>query len=234
MMDERGARTYWRGLVRPIPNVASPAAQLGTQFHAWAERFIMADANDAGIGVGASGNDGTRVAESRLAMLAELRRNNAAQSQDNQDDNGADNNGIFDWQQRLATSTWARRKPAWAERQIVVNVPQLGTIVNGKLDAVFFGGLDGADRSKQYTIVDWKTGKKPRKKGVIQKKLAQLDMYRILLSAMEGVPLTAIDACLYYLSEPIEGDRQLNAADKTEEEILAELSYGIPEQSDND
>ena len=154
MMDERGARTYWRGLVRPIPNVASPAAQLGTQFHAWAERFIMADANDAGIGVGASGNDGTRVAESRLAMLAELRRNNAAQSQDNQDDNGADNNGIFDWQQRLATSTWARRKPAWAERQIVVNVPQLGTIVNGKLDAVFFGGLDGADRSKQYTIVD--------------------------------------------------------------------------------
>ena len=34
MMDERGARTYWRGLVRPIPNVASPAAQLGTQFHA--------------------------------------------------------------------------------------------------------------------------------------------------------------------------------------------------------
>lgn len=234
MMDERGARTYWRGLVRPIPNVASPAAQLGTQFHAWAERFIMADANDAGIGVGASGNGGTRVAESRLAMLAELRRNNAAQSQDNQDDNGADNNGIFDWQQRLATSTWARRKPAWAERQIVVNVPQLGTIVNGKLDAVFFGGLDGADRSKQYTIVDWKTGKKPRKKEEIQKKLAQLDMYRILLSAMEGVPLTAIDACLYYLSEPIEGDRQLNAADKTEEEILAELSYGIPEQSDND
>lgn len=234
MMDERGARTYWRGLVRPIPNVASPAAQLGTQFHAWAERFIMADANDAGIGVGASGNGGTRVAESRLAMLAELRRNNAAQSQDNQDDNGADNNGIFDWQQRLATSTWARRKPAWAERQIVVNVPQLGTIVNGKLDALFFGGLDGADRSKQYTIVDWKTGKKPRKKEEIQKKLAQLDMYRILLSAMEGVPLTAIDACLYYLSEPIEGDRQLNAADKTEEEILAELSYGIPEQSDND
>lgn len=234
MMDERGARTYWRGLVRPIPNVASPAAQLGTQFHAWAERFIMADANDAGIGVGASGNGGTRVAESRLAMLAELRRNNAAQSQDNQDDNGADNNGIFDWQQRLATSTWARRKPAWAERQIVVNVPQLGTIVNGKLDAVFFGGLDGVDRSKQYTIVDWKTGKKPRKKEEIQKKLAQLDMYRILLSAMEGVPLTAIDACLYYLSEPIEGDRQLNAADKTEEEILAELSYGIPEQSDND
>ncbi|MCQ4965970.1 hypothetical protein NE652_13675, partial [Bifidobacterium pseudocatenulatum] len=66
--------------------------------------------------------------------------------------------------QRLATSTWSRRKRAWAERLIVVKVPQLGTIVNGKLDAVFLGGLDGVDRSKQYNIVDWKTGKKPRKK----------------------------------------------------------------------
>ena len=58
---------------------------------------------------------------------------------------------------------------AWAERQIVVNVPQLGTIVNGKLDAVFFGGLDGADRSKQYTIVDWKTGKNLAKKRKFRK-----------------------------------------------------------------
>ena len=168
MMDERGARTYWRAGASDTERSVSGRAT-GTQFHAWAERFIMADANDAGIGVGASGNGGTRVAESRLAMLAELRRNNAAQSQDNQDDNGADNNGIFDWQQRLATSTWARRKPAWAERQIVVNVPQLGTIVNGKLDAVFFGGLDGADRSKQYTIVDWKTGKNLAKRGNSEK-----------------------------------------------------------------
>ena len=244
MMNDRGARTYWRGLVRPIPNVASPAAQLGTRFHAWAERFIMADVDIACIVGGSEGNGNTRVAESRSSMLAEIERNNRMQSQEkneavenateNAAENAMENNALFDWQQRLATSTWARRKPAWAERQIVVNVPQLGTIVNGKLDAVFFGGLDGADRSKQYTIVDWKTGKKPHKKEEIQKKLAQLDMYRILLSAMEGVPLTAIDACLYYLSEPIEGDRQLNAADKTEEEILAELSYGIPEQSDND
>ena len=155
-------------------------------------------------------------------MLAEIKRNNGMQSQknnaavENAAENAMENNALFDWQQRLATSAWAQRKPAWAERQIVVNMPQLGTIINGKLDAVFFGGLNEKDQSKQYTIVDWKTGKKPR------------------LSAMEGVPLDAIDACLYYLSEPVEGNRQLNAADKTEEEILAELSYGIPKQSDND
>ena len=74
------------------------------------------------------------------------------------------NNALFDWQQRLATSAWAQRKPAWAERQIVVNVPQLGTIVNGKLDAVFFGGLNGVDQSKRYTIVDWKKLEKTSKK----------------------------------------------------------------------
>lgn len=240
MMNDRGARAYWRGLVRPIPNVASPAAQLGTQFHAWAERFIMADVDIACIVGGAEGDGNTRVAESRSSMLAEIERNNGMQSQENNAvvenaaENAMENNALFDWQQRLATSAWAQRKPAWAERQIVVNVPQLGTIVNGKLDAVFFGGLNEKDQSKQYTIVDWKTGKKPRKKEEIQEKLVQLDMYRLLLSAMEGVPLDAIDACLYYLSEPVEGNRQLNAADKTEEEILAELSYGIPKQSDND
>ncbi len=147
----------------------------------------------------------------------------------------ADNNGhMFDWQQRLATSTWARRKPAWAERQIVVNVPQLGTIVNGKLDAVFFGVSMGRIGRNNILLSIGKLEKNLAKKRKFRKNYAQLDMYRLLLSAMEGVPLTAIDACLYYLSEPIEGDRQLNAADKTEEEILAELSYGIPEQSDND
>lgn len=244
MMNDRGARAYWRGLVRPIPNVASPAAQLGTQFHAWAERFIMADVDIACIVGGAEGNGNTRVAELRSSMLAEIGRNNGMQSQENNavvenaaentTENAMENNALFDWQQRLATSAWTQRKPAWAERQIVVNMPQLGTIVNGKLDAVFFGGLNEKDQSKQYTIVDWKTGKKPRKKEEIQEKLVQLDMYRLLLSAMEGVPLDAIDACLYYLSEPVEGNRQLNAADKTEEEILAELSYGIPKQSDND
>ena len=83
-------------------------------------------------------------------------------------------------------------------------------------------------------MVDWKTGVKPRKPDEIKEKLAQLDLYRLLLAAMEEVPLDAVDACLYYVSEPQEADRELDAPDKTEEEILAELSYGIPQQSDND
>ena len=139
------------------------------------------------------------------------------------------------WECRLVESRWARRRPQAAERQIVVSLPQLdGIIVHGKLDAVFYGGLDEQDTTKRFTIVDWKTGTKPRKPADINEKLAQLDMYRLLLSRIENVPLDTMDATLYYLSEPTEGDRELHARGKTEQDILAELSSGIPEESDND
>ncbi|WP_137656101.1 ATP-dependent DNA helicase [Bifidobacterium moukalabense] len=228
VMDDRSRREYWRGLVRPIPRVASPSAQLGTRLHAWAERFIMADAES-----GANGGN----AVSRADLIDGLAQDEATITgleRSGEPGNAAQERKLLDWRHRLVQSVWARRNPAWAERQLVVNVPQLGTIVNGKLDAVFFGGIDPNDRSKTYTIVDWKTGHRPRTRNEIDEKLAQLDMYRMLLSAMKGVPLDSIDACLYYLSEPKEGDRELRALDKTEQEILAELSYGIPQQSDND
>lgn len=226
-MSERAAKEYWRGLVRPIPHVASPNAQLGTLFHAWAERFIMAETDAANDGTGSS-------AVSRAGVIADMAADEARLANGEPDEHASQERELLVWKRRLAQSVWASRNPAWVERQLVVDVPQLGTIVNGKLDAVFFGGLNPEDSAKTYTIVDWKTGRKPRKQSEINEKLAQLDMYRILLSAMEGVPLDSIDGCLYYLSEVEEADRVLQAADKTEEEILAELSYGIPEQSDND
>ncbi len=226
-MSERAAKEYWRGLVRPIPHVASPNAQLGTLFHAWAERFIMAetDVPDGEIGPNTV---------SRAGMIADMAADEMRLANGDADGHASQERELLVWKRRLAQSVWAKRTPAWVERQLVVDVPQLGTIVNGKLDAVFFGGLNPEDNEKTYTIVDWKTGRKPRKQSEINEKLAQLDMYRILLSAMEGIPLDSIDGCLYYLSEAEEANRVLRAANKTEEEILAELSYGIPEQSDND
>ena len=53
-------------------------------------------------------------------------------------------------------------------------------------------------------------------------------------SKLYGVELDSIDATLYYVSEPDEGLRELHARAKTKQEILTELSSGIPEQSDND
>ena len=96
------------------------------------------------------------------------------------------------------------------------------------------GGLNPDDDAKRYTIVDWKTGRRPVGSGDVERKLVQLDLYRLLLSVIEGIPLDAIDATLYYVSEADESARELHALDKTEREILAELNLGIPEQSDDD
>ncbi|MDF7664277.1 UvrD-helicase domain-containing protein [Bifidobacterium sp. ESL0763] len=242
-MSERESRQYWRGLVRPIPHVASPAAQAGTRFHAWAERFVNAFDGGGATGLGAgdpAGSsslgveaDGALAAgpqpETRASMLADLdeRERHSA-------DVSAEDRRILTWQRRLAEGRWATRRPYSAEQQIVVSIPQLGgTIVNGKLDAVFHGGLDERDASKRFTIIDWKTGRRPKGEDV-GRKLAQLDMYRLLFSKITGVPLDAIDAALYYVSVVDERDRQIAAEPKGEAEILAELRVGVPAGSDND
>ncbi|MBT1182178.1 UvrD-helicase domain-containing protein [Bifidobacterium sp. CP2] len=228
-LGEREERRYWRSIVRPIPSVASPSASAGTRFHAWAQRFIDAAipgkdllGTDAVAGVDA----GTFPDPTRRTMLAGL-------GADEPDD--AVERRLLSWERRLAASPWARRIPAWAERQIVVSLPQLdGIIANGKLDAVFHGGLDPEDDSKRYTVIDWKTGRRPRTTKERAERLAQLDLYRLLLAAVEGLPLDSIDAALYYVSEPDERNRELRAEAKTEQDIIAELSSGVPEQSDDD
>ncbi|WP_240544357.1 ATP-dependent DNA helicase [Bifidobacterium sp. SO4] len=272
-MGEREERAYWRGIIRPIPRVSSPAAELGTRFHAWAERFVNAgrldqaalscDAKET-VGDGEStvtreeliralaawtGGNGDRPGESggsvgRVFGGSIPRPDDSPDVSQSDDSTAPDQSGdsaglsaqegkLRLWQQRLAESRWAERTPVWAERAIVVDVPGIG-LVNGKLDAVFAGGLDLADGTKRYTVVDWKTGHRPVKPEDEMRKLAQLDMYRLLLAAVEGVELDSIDATLYYVSEPDEGRRELHARAKSEKEILTELSSGIPEQSDND
>lgn len=239
-MDEREERRYWRSIVRPIPNVASPTATAGTVFHQWAERFINAWETSADP---ESGDVSTRD-----ALLEDLARREQALAR-NDAGNGFSDGGhpvadkreldmqrkLVVWQRRLAESRWSKREPMWAERQIVASIPQLGgVIVNGKLDAVFRGGLDPDDTAKRYTIIDWKTGRKPVGAEDAAHKLVQLDLYRLLLSVIEDIPLEAIDATLYYLSEADESSRELHALGKTEQEILAELHLGIPEQSNDD
>ncbi|NMN00525.1 UvrD/REP helicase [Bifidobacterium sp. DSM 109958] len=229
-MSEREVREYWRGIVRPIPRVASPAAETGTRFHAWAERLL------------------SRRMTPELVDLP-------------QPEPESDVLGV--WQRRLLDSPWARRTPAWAERQIVASIPELGgMIVDGKLDAVFYGPLDDSAHSgidarntdvhdnaitptdaatarnpapndpPRYTIVDWKTGRRPRTQEDVAHRLAQLDLYRLLLARIEGVPIESIDAALYYVSEADPGRRLIPAERKSEADILDRLRRGIVPQSE--
>lgn len=245
-MSERETQQYWRGLVRPIPHVASPAAQAGTRFHAWAERFVNAydgDYGQTGLGLAQpsdsqstqgdfiDGLAGGLEPQTRASLLADL----AERERHPEEVETSEDRHILVWQRRLANGRWAARCPYSAEQQIVVSIPELGGgIVNGKLDAVFYGGLDEGDSSKRFTIVDWKTGRRPKKQDEIDQKLAQLDMYRLLFSKITDTPLGSIDATLYYVSEADERDREIHALVKDESSILAELRLGVPGESDND
>ncbi|KFF31349.1 ATP-dependent DNA helicase [Bifidobacterium bombi] len=250
-LDEAQSRRYWRALVRPIPVVSSPAAQAGTRLHSWAERFVKAyygpesALTDQGLGADTQGGALmlSGVGETREDMLAELdadmsRMESGATDMDC--GQALQESHVLTWERRLARSRWSRRRPFAAEMQIVASVAQLGgEIINGKLDAVFYGGIDdkeGDDRvdDGRYTIVDWKTGRKPVAKDEVERKLAQLDMYRLLFSVSESVPLERIDATLYYLNESDESGREIHASHKTGEEIVAQLREGVDESFDDD
>lgn len=131
------------------------------------------------------------------------------------------------WKTRLVKSRWAKRVSLAAELPISYALESNGNnprVLNGILDAVFLGGLNPKDTSKRFTVVDWKTGKKPTVKKEIERKLVQLDWYRLMLSALTSAKLDEIDATLYYVSEENEESREIHALLKTEQQIRSELS----------
>lgn len=221
--------------IRPIPSVSSMDANLGTKFHAWAQQFV-----DSAVSSSASEcakwrtivKNGTLLDEQfipqdRKDLIYEFNQsrknayfaNDLAKSQDAQ---------LDEWKQRLIESRWAKRVPLAAEMPILMQVDNTefaNRIINGTLDAVFAGGLDANDESKLYTIVDWKTGKRPKSAEDIRLKLEQLDWYRLLLARATNVDLRCIDATLYYVSEASAENREIHALSKTRDEILSEASF---------
>ncbi len=221
--------------IRPIPSVSSMDANLGTKFHAWAQQFVDSAVPSSACecakwqSVVKSGTllDEQFVPQTRKDLLYEFNQNrkdadfanDLAKSQDAQ---------LDEWKQRLIESRWAKRVPLAAEMPILMQVDNTefaNRIINGTLDAVFAGGLDAGDESKLYTIVDWKTGKRPKSAEDIRLKLEQLDWYRLLLARATNVDLRCIDATLYYVSEAHAENREIHALCKTRDEILSEASF---------
>ncbi len=227
--------------IRPIPSTQSIDASLGTMFHAWAQQFVDSAvpssasecANWQSIVKNGTLLDEQFVPQDRKDLLYEFNqsRKNAdfakglVKSQDAQ---------LDEWKQRLVESRWAKRVPLAAEMPILMQIDNIDNIdntqfenriINGTLDAVFAGGLDANDESKLYTIVDWKTGKRPKVAEDIRLKLEQLDWYRLLLARATNVDLSCIDATLYYVSEARAENREIHALCKTRDEILSEASF---------
>ena len=202
------------GILRPVPSMSSPYAEEGTRFHAWAEAFVNAGIDDDG---------------SRARLVGDVER----ALEETADDTASADRRFSLWQRRLIDSPWASRTPYGAEQSIIVALDGVDNLVQGKLDAVFVGGIDPQDTSKLFTVVDWKTGRRPRTPEEVAEKLEQLDFYRLMLAKERGIPLDAVDGALYYVSEQDADARQIDAEPKDEATIINEIRDGIAFEDDD-
>ncbi|WP_329412903.1 UvrD-helicase domain-containing protein [Nocardia vinacea] len=114
-------------LRRPLPFPPNPLARRGTAFHAWVQRWFATD---------------------RLLGFDELpgaADNTAA-------DAGLDTE-LVTMQESFLNSPWAHRSPL--EVEIPFETSIAGTVIRGRMDAVFAGPGGG------WIVVDWKTGAEP-------------------------------------------------------------------------
>lgn len=212
--------------IRPIPSIPSIDANLGTKFHAWAQQFVDSATPSESCecyewkNIVKHGISLEKTPENRQKVIDDF--NQSCKDSDSQ------SCALNQWKQRLIESRWAKRVPLAAEMPILMQIDDSAfadRIINGTLDAVFAGGLDASDTTKLYTIVDWKTGKRPKSAEDIRLKLEQLDWYRLLLARATNVDLNCIDATLYYVSEARAENREIHALCKTRDEILSEASF---------
>ena len=212
--------------IRPIPSIPSIDANLGTKFHAWAQQFVDSATPSESCAcyewknIVKHGISLEKTPENRQKVIDDFNQSRK--------DSDSQSCALNQWKQRLIESRWAKRVPLAAEMPILMQVDNTefaNRIINGTLDAVFAGGLDANDESKLYTIVDWKTGKRPKSAEDIRLKLEQLDWYRLLLARATNVDLRCIDATLYYVSEARAENREIHALCKTRDEILSEASF---------
>lgn len=212
--------------IRPIPSIPSIDANLGTKFHAWAQQFVDSATPSESCAcyewknIVKHGISLEKTPEDRQKVIDDFNQNSKASD--------SQSYAINKWKQRLIESRWAKRVPLAAEMPILMQIDDSAfadRIINGTLDAVFAGGLDASDTTKLYTIVDWKTGKRPKSAEQIRLKLEQLDWYRLLLARAANVDLNCIDATLYYVSEKDEANREIHALNKTRDEILCDMSF---------
>ncbi|MBQ3308698.1 MAG: ATP-dependent helicase [Aeriscardovia sp.] len=207
-------------ILRPMPQPPALAAEAGTLFHTWVASFLDHDFSDTDV-------------DSALALLgspsAAAPRSTAqhpaaeplAAGQTAGNPDAAD---FHAWQKAFLSSQWRSRTAVSVEREYDIALPCHR--LAAKMDAVFAGHLadkPGREQAGAYTIVDWKTGSRPRDADQQAIRLLQLDIYRLAFSLAAGVDIADVDACLFYVSEKDPALRQIDAQPRTADEIAAEI-----------
>lgn len=107
--------------------------------------------------------------------------------------------------QTYLASRWPKAHCLYKEIEILL--PQGPHIIVCKIDAVY--EIDG-----RLTIVDWKTGAKPRTESDKDAKAMQIVLYRRALSALTGTAPSEIDCYLFYLAHDWEWKIESNRLDR--------------------
>jgi DNA helicase-2/ATP-dependent DNA helicase PcrA len=95
-------------------------------------------------------------------------------------------------QQAFLASRWAKRDPVEVEVPFELVVDD--TVVRGRMDAVF------ADADGGFTVVDWKTGRRPRGDEAVAAAV-QLAAYRLACADLNGVDVGRVRAVFCYLRD---------------------------------
>ena len=96
-------------------------------------------------------------------------------------------------QSAFLNSEWADRTPA--ELEVPFEISVAGTVVRGRIDAVF--GPDGST-ADTWTVVDWKTGHEPSG-AEMEAAAVQLAVYRRAWAALQGIDPTRVSAVFHYV-----------------------------------
>jgi DNA helicase-2/ATP-dependent DNA helicase PcrA len=153
-----------RRLQRRVPTRPDPLALLGTAFHDWVQRFFHAERLfDLEDLPGAVDGE---LGLSEAERLAEL-------------------------QAAFAVSSWASRTPVDVE--VPFDMVIGGTVVRGRIDAVFVDGDGGV------TVVDWKTGDPPATPEALRQNAVQLAVYRLAWAATAGVSPDSVRGVFHYV-----------------------------------
>ncbi len=101
---------------------------------------------------------------------------------------------LHELQAAFLASDWAQRRPA--EVEVPFETVVAGTVVRGRIDAVF------ADPDGGFTVVDWKTGAVPET-ARCRALQVQLAAYRVAWADLAGVPLTQVRAAFHYVRHDV-------------------------------
>jgi DNA helicase-2/ATP-dependent DNA helicase PcrA len=109
------------------------------------------------------------------------------------DEGPAEDERLPELQANFLASEWAERVPSAIE--VAIETPIAGTVVRGRIDAVFPVGSDPDD--PRWDVVDWKTGAEPHGPAATARAV-QLAAYRLAWARLQGVPVDRVGAAFFY------------------------------------